>query len=180
MNTYGWVRTEHRLTHSDRLQSTQAVDLQTHEAPVCSRCESAAALRRRDVCRVRARVGARVTAAPHLLQCCTDAVDSLHSGSRSCNHTNHRRCSARGTGRHVAARAEPAKHEDQSTSRDDEDLSAPFASVVMHTSASYFTMTIIRHARRAHSNSTSTVRQVHGATHDQLEIDRGGETGKDE
>ena len=82
--TYGWVRTEHRLTHSDRLQSTQAVDLQTHEAPVCSRCESAAALRRRDVCRVRARV-ARVTAA-HVLQCFADAVDTLHSDSRSCNH----------------------------------------------------------------------------------------------
>jgi len=33
--------------------------------------------------RVRARVGARVTAA-HLLQCFTDAVDTLHSNSRSC------------------------------------------------------------------------------------------------
>ena len=139
------------------------------QAPVCSGCESAAALRRRDVCRVRARVGARVTAAPHLLQCCTDAVDGLHIRSRFCNHTlrhtDHCRRSARGTGRHVAARAEPAKHEDQSTSRDDEDLSAPFASVVMLTSASYFTMTIIRHTRRAHSNSECTVRQVHGATH---------------
>ena len=154
----------HTATDSSRLQSTQAVDLQTHEAPVCSRCESAAALRRRDVCRVRARVGARVTAA-QVLQCFADAADTLHSGSRSCNHTNHRRRSARGTGRHVAARAEPAKHEDQSTSRDDEDLSAPFASVVMLTSASYFTMTIIRHTRRAHSNSECTVRQVHGATH---------------
>ena len=33
--------------------------------------------------RVRARVGARVTAA-HLLQCFTDAADTLHSNSRSC------------------------------------------------------------------------------------------------
>ena len=112
-----------------------------------------------------------VTAAPHLLQCCTDAADSLHSGSRSCNHTDHRRRNARGTGRHVAARAEPAKHEDQSTSRDDEDLLAPFVSVGMPTSASYFTMTIIRHARTAHSNSECTVRQVHGATHDRLGIE---------
>ena len=136
---------------------THAADLQVRQAPVCSGCESAAALRRRDVCRVRARVGARVTAAPHLLQCCTDAVDGLHIRSRFCNHTlrhtDHCRRSARGTGRHVAARAEPAKHEDQLTSRDDEDLSAPFASVVMLTSASYFTMTIIHHARRAHSKN---------------------------
>ena len=169
--TYRWVRTERRHTHSNRLWYLHAADLQARQAPVCSRCESAAALRRRDVCRVRARVGAMVTAAPHLLQCCTDAADSLHSGSRSCNHTDHRRRNARGTGRHVAARAEPAKHEDQSTSRDDEDLLAPFVSVGMPTSASYFTMTIIRHARTAHSNSECTVRQVHGATHDRLGIE---------
>jgi len=88
---------------------------------------------------------------------CTAAVDPVI--------TDHRRCGACGTGRHVAARTEPAKHEDQSTCRDDEDLSAPFASGVMPTSASYVIMAIIRHTRRVHGNSECTVRQVHGATH---------------
>ena len=41
---------------------------------------------------------------------CTTAVDPV-------NHTDHRRCSACVTGMHVAARTEPAKHEDQSTCR---------------------------------------------------------------
>ena len=94
---------------------------------------------------------------------CTAAVDPVT--------TSHRRCGACGTGRHVAARTEPAKHEDQSTCRDDEDLSARFASGVMPTSASYVIMAIIRHTRRAHSNSECTVRQVHGATHDRLGIE---------
>ena len=88
---------------------------------------------------------------------CTAAVDPVI--------TAHRRCGACGTGRHVAARTEPAKHEDKSTCRDDEDLSAPFASGIMPTSASYVIIAIMRHTRRAHGNSECTVRQVHGATH---------------
>ena len=93
---------------------------------------------------------------------CTSAVDPVI--------TSHRRCGACGTGRHVAARTEPAKHEDQSTCRDDEDLSSRFASSVMPTSASCVIMAIIRHTRRVHGNSECTVRQVHGATHDRLGV----------
>ena len=61
---------------------------------------------------------------------CTAAVDPV-------NHTDHRRCSVCATGMHVTVRTEPARHKDQSTCRDDQDLSAPFASVIMPMSASY-------------------------------------------
>lgn len=134
-----------------------------HQSALCSICESPAALRRRDVCRVRA----RVTAA-HVLQCFADAVGTLHSGSRSCNH---RSLSVRCLWHRQARRSENRACEARgsvdikSTCRDDEDLSAPFASGVMPTSASYVIMAIIRHTRRVHGNSECTVRQVHGATH---------------
>ena len=86
--TYGWVRTEHRLTHSDRLQSTQAVDLQTHGMRHQSAADASQQLHFDAGTCAGSGLGSGLGLQQHT--CCSASqmrpTLCMHSGSRSCNH----------------------------------------------------------------------------------------------